>query len=82
MNYVFPMNSSEFKIFISVESYGKQTSEIYRNCYVAKNTYFPNYVSKISSLYFTFREITSKSVTVGPDRVGLFKIIHLVLKWS
>ena len=31
-----PMKLSEFKIFISVESYDEKTSENYRNCYVAE----------------------------------------------
>ena len=30
------MNSSEFKIIISVESYDEKTAENYRNCYVVK----------------------------------------------
>ena len=36
LNYIFLMKPSEFKIFISVESYDEKIAENYRNCYVAE----------------------------------------------
>ena len=40
------MKPSEFKIFISVESYDEKTAENYRNCYFAEK----HTVSKLSKL--------------------------------
>ena len=37
LNYIFPMKLSEFKIFISIESYDEKSAENYRNCYAAEN---------------------------------------------
>ena len=37
------MKSSEFKIYISVESYGEKTAENYRKCYVAEKCIISNY---------------------------------------
>ena len=39
LNQTFPMKPSEFKIFISVESYDEKTSENYRNCYVVEKRF-------------------------------------------
>ena len=37
---IFPMEPSEFKNSISVESYDEKTSENHRNCYVGKKCSF------------------------------------------
>ena len=36
LSKIFPMELSDFKIFISVESYKEKTAENYRNYYVAE----------------------------------------------
>ena len=36
LNEIFPIKASEFKTFISVESYDEKTAGNYRNSYVAE----------------------------------------------
>ena len=37
LNQILPIETLDFKISISVESYDEKTAENYQNCYVAEN---------------------------------------------
>ena len=76
------MQQSEFKISIPVKSYDEKTAEKYRNCYVAEKQRSQILIAQIEYLnedcvgisgpylvYF-MRNKPSRSVTVGPGRVG------------
>ena len=43
---MFPMEPSDFKIFVSVESYDEKPAENYRNCYVVEK----RIISKLSKI--------------------------------
>ena len=51
LSKIFPMEPSEFKNFLSVESYDEKTAENDRNCYLAENGIVLK-LSKISILNF------------------------------
>ena len=78
------MKSSEFKIFISVESYDEKTAENYRNCYVAEkhivfNSTMKTWIKIVSNFTFLslkFREI-SRQKTSRLGRAGSCRFIVL-----
>ena len=54
LSKIFPMEPSELKISVSVESYDEKTADNYHNCYVARNLIVSKQ-SKISISNFNSR---------------------------